>query len=165
MEAQDFSTSAERDALCGFLDLQRAALIRKIDGVSDADARTAPTASSLSLLGLIKHSALWERRWFQVAVAGRAFPGEWPEDTWKGMAEDFRVDDQDTVERWVACYREQAGISREITASLELDAPCAQPDLKDLNLRWVLLHLIEETARHAGHADIIRETIDGQRGI
>jgi hypothetical protein len=85
MEAQDFSTSAERDALCGFLDLQRAALIRKIEGVSDADARAAPTASSLSLLGLIKHSALWERRWFEVAVAGRNFPGEWPEGKWKGM--------------------------------------------------------------------------------
>jgi Protein of unknown function (DUF664) len=127
--------------------------------------RAAPTASSLSLLGLIKHSALWERRWFQVVVAGRTFPGEWPERRWKGMGEDFRLDGQDTVERWVACYREQAGISRETTAGLDLDAPCAQPDLMDRNLRWVLLHLIEETARHAGHADIIRETIDGRRGI
>ena len=65
----------------------------------------------------------------------------------------------------MASYREQAAISREITAGLELDAPCARADLADRNLRWVLLHLIEETARHAGHADIIRETLDGTRGM
>lgn len=56
-------------------------------------------------------------------------------------------------------------ISRHITAGMELDAPCARTDLADRNLRWVLLHLIEETARHAGHADIIRETLDGTRGM
>ncbi|MGH3158299.1 MAG: DUF664 domain-containing protein [Streptosporangiaceae bacterium] len=151
--------------MCGFLDLQRAALIRKIEGVSDADARKAPTASSLSLLGLLKHSALSERRWFQVVAAGRTFPGEWPERRSSGMAEDFLLDDQDTVERWVACYQEQVAMSREITAGMELDAGCARPDLADRNLRWVLLHLSEETARHAGHADIIRQTLDGSRGI
>ncbi|HEY2574777.1 MAG TPA: DUF664 domain-containing protein [Streptosporangiaceae bacterium] len=70
--AQDFASSTEREALCGFLDLQRAALIRKVQGVSDADARRTPTASSLSLLGLLKHSAFWERRWFQIIVAGRS---------------------------------------------------------------------------------------------
>ena len=157
--------STERDALGGFLDLQRDGLIRKIEGVSDADARRTPTASALSLLGIVKHCALWERRWFQVVVAGQRFPGEWPEGDYTGMAEDFVVGEQDTVEDWVASYREQAAISREITAGMKLDAPCARTDLADRNLRWVLLHLIEETARHAGHADIIRETLDGTRGM
>jgi hypothetical protein len=157
--------STERDALGGFLDLQRDGLIRKIEGVSDADARRTPTASALSLLGIVKHCALWERRWFQVVVAGQRFPGEWPEGDYTGMAEDFVVGEQDTVEYWVASYREQAAISREITAGIKLDAPCARTDLADRNLRWVLLHLIEETARHAGHADIIRETLDGTRGM
>jgi hypothetical protein len=69
----------ERDALCGFLDVQRAALARKVETVSDSDARKAHMASSLSLLGLLKHSALWERRWFQVVLPGRALPGERPE--------------------------------------------------------------------------------------
>ncbi|WP_345654102.1 DUF664 domain-containing protein, partial [Streptomyces tremellae] len=77
MTADRFSTSTEREALCGFLDKQRADLLRKVQGVFDADARTAPTASSLSLLGLLKHCALWERRWFQAVVAGRALGGEW----------------------------------------------------------------------------------------
>src|ERR1700728_2690540 len=99
MMPQDFAPSTEREAICGFLDLQRAALVRKVEGVADAAARTAPTASSLSLLGLLKHSALWERRWFQVIVAGRTFPGEWPgiEVTGDGMdAGDFRGGERET---------------------------------------------------------------------
>jgi len=166
MDNLGFSILTERDALCGFLDLQRAALLRKVEGVSGSDARKSPTVSSLSLLGLLKHSALWERRWFQVVVAGRALPGEWPESgraTWR--TDDFSVGEDDTAEHWVRYYNDQVAASREITASTELDAPCARQDLAPRNLRWVLLHLIEETARHAGHADIIRETLDGTRGI
>jgi Protein of unknown function (DUF664) len=163
-----FAATAEREALCGFLDLQRAALIRKVKGVGDADARQAPTASSLSLLGLLKHCTLWERRWFQNIVAGRSFPGEFPElEVPEGEmdGEDFRVDERDTVEDWLASFSQQASISRQITAERDLDAPCAWPPLAHRSLRWVLLHMIEETARHAGHADIIRETLDGSRGI
>jgi hypothetical protein len=89
VQSPGFSVSNERDALGGFLDLQRDGLIRKIEGVSDADARRTPKASALSLLGIVKHCALWERRWFQVVVAGRRFPGEWPEGDYTGMAEDF----------------------------------------------------------------------------
>jgi len=166
MDNLGFSILTERDALCGFLDLQRAALLRKVEGVSGSDARKSPTVSPLSLLGLLKHSALWERRWFQVVVAGRALPGEWPESgraTWR--TDDFSVGEDDTAEHWVRYYNDQVTASREITASTELDAPCARQDLAPRNLRWVLLHLIEETARHAGHADIIRETLDGTRGI
>jgi hypothetical protein len=160
-----FSCANERDALAGFLDLQRAALLRKIDGVSDADARRATTVSPLSLLGLVKHCGLWERRWFQVVLEGTTFPGEWPNREYRGMAEDFEVGPDDTVDRWVAYYQEQAALSRQITARTELDAPCARPRFADRNLRWLLLHLIEETARHAGHADIIRETLDGSTGV
>jgi len=72
------ATSNERVALAGFLDQQRDALVRRVRGVSDADARRAPTASSLSLLGLLKHSAVWEDRWFQGIVAGRPLPDGWP---------------------------------------------------------------------------------------
>jgi hypothetical protein len=157
-------TATEREALTGFLDKQRRALVRKVEGVSDADARTTPTASSLSLLALLKHAGYWERRWFQVTFAGRSLPGEWPDtpDDWED--DDFLVGEEDTVERWAAYYWEQVAASREITAATDLDAPCAEPELAHRNLRWLLLHMIEETARHAGHADIIRETIDGSRG-
>jgi uncharacterized damage-inducible protein DinB len=156
---------SEREALAAFLDSQREAIIRKIEGLDDATARKAPTASVLSLLGIVKHCGLWERRWLQVVAAGRRFPGEWPEGDYTGMAEDFIVDQDDTVEQWVAYYREQIEQSRAVAASMDLDTPCARPDLIECNLRYVLYHLIEETARHAGHADIIRETLDGSIGI
>ena len=130
MTAREFATATEREALYGFLDLQRAALIQKVQGASDTDARRAPTASSLSLLGLLKHCALWERRWFQNIVAGRSFPGEFPklevpEDEMD--AEDFRVDERDTVEHWVANFNKQASISRQITAERDFDTPAHGP--------------------------------------
>jgi uncharacterized damage-inducible protein DinB len=156
---------SEREAQEGFLDAQREAIIRKIEGLDDATARKAPTASALSLLGIVKHCALWERRWLQVVAAGRRFPGEWPEGDYTGMAEDFIVNENPTVEQRVAYYREQIEQSRAIAASMDLDTPCARPDLIECNLRYVLFHMIEETARHAGHADIIRETLDGSRGL
>jgi Protein of unknown function (DUF664) len=155
----------ERAGLCEFLDLQREALIDKVQGLSDEDARRAPTASSLSLLSLIKHSAIWERRWFQIVVAGRRFPGEWPEASPQGEDETFRVTDGDSIESVVTDYREQIAASREILATFDLDALCARQDLAQQNVRWVAIHMIEETARHAGHADIVRETIDGSRGL
>ena len=159
------SASSEREALEGFLDRQREALIRKIGGLDDATARKAPTASALSLLGIIKHCALWERRWFQVIAAGRRFPGEWPEGNYTGMAEDFVVDENDTVEQWVAYCREQIEQSPAVAASMDLDTRCPRTDLIKCNVRYVLFSMIEETARHAGHADIIRETLDGTRGL
>ena len=156
---------SEREALQNFLDAQREALIRKIEGLDDATARKAPTASALSLLGIVKHCGLWERRWLQVVVAGRKFPGEWPEIDYTGMAEDFVVDENDTVQQWVAYYRDQIEQSRAVAASMDLDTPVTWPHLIEGDLRYVLLHLIEETARHAGHADIIRETLDGTVGL
>ncbi|MEP6658333.1 MAG: DinB family protein [Acidimicrobiales bacterium] len=158
------SPETERAGLCEFLDMQREALIEKLHGLSDDEARMAATSSSLSLLSLIKHSAIWERRWFQVIVAGRSFPGEWPEVKPEGQDPTFRLTDDETMETVVADYREQIAASQEILGSLDLDTPCAWPEMASQNVRWVALHMIEETARHAGHADIIRETIDGNRG-
>jgi len=159
----DLSPASEREALTAFLDKQRDILVRKIDGVTDDDARSAPTVSSLSLLGIIKHCALWERRWFQVIFAGRSIPGDWPEVRSKIRA-DFEVAPDDSVLQWLSFYAQQVAESRRIVASAELDARCALPGMEDRNLRWVLMHHIEEVARHAGHADIIRETIDGSTG-
>jgi hypothetical protein len=159
----DFSIANERDALNAFLDRQRNALIKKARGVSDADARQAPTASSLSLLSLLKHSTAWEARWFQGVVAGRALPDGWPAREIED--EEFLLDDTDTVDDWIRRYEEAVEISCEIVASMELDDMCARSDIVESNVRCVLLHLIEETARHAGHADIIRETLDGSRGL
>jgi uncharacterized damage-inducible protein DinB len=146
-----------------FLDKQRDILVRKIEGLTDDDARSAPTASSLSLLGIVKHCALWERRWFQVIFAGRSVPGDWPAVR-SVIRADFEVGADDSVLHWLAFYAEQVQESRRIVASSELDERCALPGMQDRNLRWVLMHHIEEVARHAGQADIIRETIDGSTG-
>jgi Protein of unknown function (DUF664) len=113
----------------------------------------------------VKHSAIWERRWFQVVMAGREFPDEWPNVKDESEDADLMVDENDTIDHWVAYYREQIEQSRTLAAEMALDTPCARPDLIECNVRYVLFHMIEETARHAGHADIIRETLDGSRGM
>ena len=118
----------------------------------------------MSLLGLVKHATTWERRWFHVVLAGRESGEDWP--TVRGQNEaTFMVGDHDTVNDWVEKYRQQVEQSRAVAASMDLDSTCARTELIDCNLRYVLFHMLEETARHAGHADIIRETIDGSRGI
>ncbi len=162
---QMFTLTSEREALESFLDAQREGLIRKIDGLDDAMARQAPSASSLSLLGLVKHSATWEHRWFQVVMGGRESPDGWPEVSPEPRDVDLMVDENDTVDYWVAQYREQIAKSKAVAASMDLASPCARTDIIECNVRYVLFHMIEETARHAGHADIIRETLDGSRGI
>lgn len=163
-ENEQYGLTSERAALENFLDAQREGLIRKIQGLDDATARQAPTSSSLSLLGLVKHATTWERRWFQVILCGRDSGEDWPKVT--GRNEDtFMVGEHDTVDDRVEKYREQIEQSRAAAASMDLDSWCARADLIECNLRYVLFHMIEETARHAGHADIIRETLDGSRGI
>jgi uncharacterized damage-inducible protein DinB len=162
---QLLALGSEREALAMNLDAQREGLIRKIEGLDDALAREAPTASSLSLLGLVKHAATWEQRWFQVIMAGRELPDGWPEVLPEPSDADMMVDESDTVERWVATYREQIAQSHTVVASMDLDSPCARTDIIECNLRYVMFHMIQETARHAGHADIIRETLDGSTGI
>lgn len=147
-----------------FLDWQREALIKKVDGISDVQARMRPTASALSLLSIVKHSATWERRWFQVIVAGRSCPGEWPEVEDADDEATFRLDETDSIETVVAEYREQIAAANQVLSTSDLEGPCAFAPMSDRSVRWVAMHLIEETARHAGHADIIRETLDGVTG-
>lgn len=147
------------------LDAQREALIRKIEGLDDAAARQTPTASSLSLLGLVKHAVTWERRWFQVVMAGGELPDGWPEVRPEPRDADLTVEEGDTVDGWVGSYREQIEQSDAVVASMDLDSPCARKDIIECNVRYVMFHMIQETARHAGHADIIRETLDGATGI
>jgi hypothetical protein len=158
------ATATEQGALGGFLDRQRDALISKLTGLSDQDARRAPTVSSLSLLSLVKHAAVWERRWFQIVVAGLVFPGEWSGEDEDGRAT-FDLAGDDTIASVVGFYRDQISLSDKVIAATDLGAPVARTDLIGQNVRYVVLHMIEETARHAGHADIIRETIDGHRGL
>jgi len=152
------------DELAGltmFLDSQRESILRKVEGLSDEDAKRVPTVSSLSLFAIVKHLAYVERRWFQNAVAGNDIPGLWPP---ADPAEELEVREGETIESVRALYEQRIAESRVITAAVGSPAAAAHPADGGLNVRWILLHMIEETARHAGHADVIRETIDGQRG-
>jgi hypothetical protein len=147
----------ERAGLAAFLDEQRAALLRKLDGLSDEQAVRRPTASDFCLLTLVKHVAHVERRWFQLEVAWRDVPGLWPPPDDR----ELRLEDGDTVASVRALYESVIAENRTILDEVtDLDAVSKN----GLNRRWVLLHLLEELARHAGHADIIRESIDGVTG-
>jgi uncharacterized damage-inducible protein DinB len=152
----------EMAGLTMFLDSQREALLQKVAGLSDEQAKRVPTASSLSLFAIVKHLAFVERRWFQNAVAGNAIPGLWPP---ADPAEELEVRNGDTIDSVRALYEQRIAESQAITAAVSSPDTPTHPASDGLNLRWILLHMIEETARHAGHADLIRETIDGQRGV
>ncbi|NNG37421.1 DUF664 domain-containing protein [Nakamurella aerolata] len=165
MADTQFLHESERAALTGFLGWQREGLIRTVVGLTDAEAATAPTASTLSLLGLLKHAATWEHRWFAVVMAGLPAADGWPEVRPEPPDVDLIVDQTDTVQFWVGRYREAITESDAIVAERELGSRCARADIIECNVRYVMFHMIEETARHAGHADIIRESIDGATGL
>ena len=152
------AAASEKDGIVMFLEEQRAALLRKVDGVSEEQARLHPTPSGFCLLTLIKHVAFVERRWFQLEIARRDVPGLWPPPDDR----ELRVEDGDTLASVRALYESVIAENRTILAGVdELDSVWPATGL---NRRWVLLHLLEELARHAGHADIIRESIDGVTG-
>jgi Protein of unknown function (DUF664) len=143
----------ERDSLLTFLAQQRAALRACVLGLTDEQARAVPSASGLSLGALIKHSARTERRWVIAGIAGRPLPGLWPIENWP---DDFRTDQDETLAGLLRYYAETAVQTEQIIAEV---ADLGQPSAVDpeKSVRWVLLHVLKETARHAGHADIIRE--------
>ncbi|HEY0498701.1 MAG TPA: DinB family protein [Kutzneria sp.] len=149
----------ERAALLTFLANQRDALMAAVQGLTDADAGKTSTASALSPLALLRHANRTERRWVLAALDGQELPGEWPPADW---SREFVLDPEDSIADCIAAYRETARGTEEIVNAREsLDVPCRNEQAAPFNARWVLLHLIEETARHAGHADIIRESLDG----
>ncbi|UJW31649.1 DinB family protein [Saccharothrix sp. AJ9571] len=130
----------EKDVLVGFLDYLRTSVAAKAEGVPEPQIRTPGVASGTNLLGLVKHLTHVERRWLL---------GE-PVSDWKAT---FHAAPDETAEDILAAYRDTCARANEAIAGLAA-----------ADLRWPLTHLIEETARHAGHADILRELIDGTRG-
>jgi uncharacterized damage-inducible protein DinB len=156
----------ERVTLTGFLDWYRATIVSKIDGLTDEQARTRYVPSDTSLLGLVRHLTEVERSWFQRRLRGDDAPPLYYSDADRDG--DFHPGLDWTVAEAVAAYERECDVSRVIvadTASLdELTVlPVGDYDAP-VSLRWILVHMIEETARHAGHADILRELIDGATG-
>jgi Protein of unknown function (DUF664) len=153
------SVADERDALLTFLAQQRDALRASVLGLTDEQARATPTVSSMSLGGLVKHCARGERRWVIAGIAGEPLPGLWPPDDW---AADFRLEPDESLPGVLGYYAETAERTEQIVTGIaDLGEPTALD--KEHSVRWVLLTLIKEIARHAGHADILREALDGQR--
>jgi uncharacterized damage-inducible protein DinB len=152
----------ERTLLAGFLDYHRDTLAWKCSGLTDEQlALRTVEPSSLSLLGLVRHLTEVERGWFVLTIAGQeAPPLYYSEDNRDGDFNDLDTHSPTEVyEAWqAACAR-----SREITAAHELDFAGSRRG-EDFSLRWVLIHMIEEYARHNGHADFLRERIDGATG-
>ncbi len=150
----------EKETLQAFLDYQRATLLQKVSGVSDEDLRRKPTVSSLSLLGLVKHLAYVERSWFQVVFLNRELSVPWAKED---PDADLRIEPNETTASVLAFFQEAVAESAKIVAESSLDDK-AQKSGDHPTMRWILVHMIEETARHVGHADIIREAIDGVTG-
>jgi hypothetical protein len=155
----------ERDGLLSFLAQQRYVLRLTSHGLTDEQARAAPTVSELSVGGLIKHAVTVERNWIAMTLQRSEERGS-QEDYVAG----FRLGPDETLAGVLAGYESAARDTDAMIASIpDLGQPVPIPrgvpwfpqDVDAWSVRWVLLHLIEETARHAGHADIIREALDG----
>ncbi|WP_335991348.1 DinB family protein [Glycomyces sp. MUSA5-2] len=156
--------AGERETLLGFLRYQRETLALKCAGLTpEQAARRAVEPSSMSLLGLVRHLADVERGWIRGRIAGDvAEPLFWREDRPDAAFDEAEGTAACVEEAWAA-LRESAAFTERFAAGASLDRTCE--DRRGLvSLRWVLFHLIEEYARHNGHADLLRERIDGSVG-
>ncbi|TWD26914.1 putative damage-inducible protein DinB [Streptomyces sp. T12] len=146
-----------------WLEYHRATLALKCAGLDDAQVRLASAEpSALTLLGLVQHLAEVERNWFQRIVAGRDVPPVFDDVT------GFALDPARGIDEALAAWHREIARGRELTEGLPLDGTGLITDGPmagvEVSLRWVLIHLIEEYARHNGHADLLRERIDGVTG-
>lgn len=157
----------EKTMLCGWMDFHRATILMKIHGLEDESLRRSLVPSGTSLLGLIKHLALAEHYWFtQIFDGGDAgLPRPNTPDV------DWRIHDDEPTEGIVNLYLDQCERSRRIVDGASLDDHAKWGTVINrrgpasiFTLRWILTHMIEETARHNGHADILREQLDGAVG-
>jgi hypothetical protein len=153
----------ERTQLVGWLDLQRAIVHMKCEGLSDADARrpVLPGSPLMTMAGAVSHLRWVEHCWFEVVFLGRSAVGpqfhDGPEDA--GV-----MPPGQPLDRLLADYERQCALSNEIAAAHSLDDVGKHPGFRAAaaTLRWILIHMVEETARHAGHMDAVRELLDGE---
>ena len=154
----------ERTQLDAWLDFHRATLLRKCDGLTVDQLKVRPVAgSTLSLLGLIRHMTFVEQVWFDTTFAGHD-----TSDYYKTEGDrdaDFNDLDSAALEEVIALYLKSLNDSRKLAAGHSLDELATKPRRgREVHLRWIYVHMIEEYARHNGHADLISELIDGTTG-
>ncbi|ELP66324.1 hypothetical protein STRTUCAR8_02018 [Streptomyces turgidiscabies Car8] len=156
----------ERTMLEGWLDYHRQTLPWKCEGLTDSQLRTASVEpSELSLMGLVRHMAEVERSWFRrVLVAEDAGPIYYSEEDRDG---EFHLTEADTWEEAYGTWQAEIGIARRNASGFGLDDLSKGMNRRGdepFNLRWIYTHMIEEYARHNGHADLLRERVDGTTG-
>lgn len=158
----------EITALVEFLDVHRVEFHERAWGLTDDQLRHTTAASDLTLGGLVKHMALVEHSWFEHRFLGLDEREPWASAPWDEDADwELTTAANDTGEELFALYVDTCNRCREIIANAEsLDQLSVRTDDNDMawNLRWIMIHMIEEYARHLGHADLIRESIDGTKG-
>ena len=153
----------ERTQLLGWLDLQRALVPWKCEGLGEDDAHRVllPTSPAMTVAGLVSHLRWTEHCWFEVLFLDR------PADVNPQFGDvddaDFQVDGV-PLARLVGEYTAQCAVSNEIVAAASLDDVAANTAFRQASLRWILQHMLEETARHVGHLDLLREQLDGRKG-
>ncbi len=152
-------TAAEKQTLHASLDRHRDAVLWKLEGLDDEQLRRPMTPTGTNLLGLVKHLASVEYGWFVETFGGEAEP------LWFDPYDDLRITPDESTDQILAFYGRARAAADAMITELPLAAQ-GRPSWHDItvSLRWTLVHMIEETARHAGHMDILRELIDGRTG-
>ena len=157
------TSTDEKELLVSFLDRQRDAMVAIADGLSDEDLRRRLVPSMTTILGMMKHIALCERWWFQDVFEGRPCESPVTEDDWDA---DFRIEPHETTQDILDLFRSERAISDEIISAHDLeDISKNHTQRPPCTLRWTILHVAFDTARHAGHADILREQLDGETAL
>lgn len=154
-------TGGEKESLHVSLDRHRDVVLWKLEGLGDEQLRRPMTPSGTNLLGLVKHLAAVEYGWFCHTFGRRTEPLPFDEEDENA---DLRVTPEETTAGIVAFYSRACAAANEVISELDLDDTGTAWYGDTVSLRWVLIHMIEETARHAGHMDILRELIDGAVG-
>ncbi|MEU7873329.1 DinB family protein [Dactylosporangium sp. NPDC049140] len=157
----DEHTEATTD-LVKFLEAQRASVLAIVDGLDEEQLHTAVVPSGWTPIGLVEHLGYAERYWFQRVFTGTAVPLAWPAEEEAPPHATRR-----TSEVVLGFYRDQIARANKVLASTPLSAPPQERhgNAEIPDLRYIVLHMIEETARHAGHLDIARELLDGRTGL
>lgn len=157
----------EKTTLLGFLDYHRDTLRLKTEGLDAAQLAATLPPSEMTLGGMLKHLALVEHSWLRRVFLGEEFWEPWASADWDADWDwDWHSAVDDTPEQLRTLFDETVADSDEVIAGAGLDDLAVRPDKRGEHgsLRWILLHLVEEYARHNGHADLIRESIDGVTG-
>lgn len=160
--AEQVSVAPEREVLEGFLEFYRRELVRKVGGVSEEEARRRLVPSKTTLAGLVRHLTAVERHWFLRRLAER--PESAMPDNSRGDPPSWDLGPADTLDSLLGEYEHTCEQMRRVAADYELDHVVPHPSMSGVSMRWIYVHLIEEYARHLGHADILREQIDGSVG-